>query len=164
VSVPARLCVRQLGACIYCRCLTAQHPRSVAGSAGLKMNNDDCECTSDTERNLENGVTTSSSKRQRISMPPPKRTTPATAAVQTQSSTWECRICTFAETVVEEDKCGVCAAQRQLTAEADALDLLRSAKKTSKTKGSSSKEEVVVNPLSGDFNFILRRQCFPVST
>jgi len=111
------------------------------------MNNDDCECTSDTERNLENGVTTSSSKRQRISMPPPNRTTPATAAVQTQSFTWECRICTFAGTVVEEDKCDVCAAQRQLTDEADALDLLRSAKKTSKTKGSPSKEEVVVNPL-----------------
>eukprot|EP00277_Geminigera_cryophila_P020466 CAMPEP_0179492954 /NCGR_PEP_ID=MMETSP0799-20121207/67123_1 /TAXON_ID=46947 /ORGANISM="Geminigera cryophila, Strain CCMP2564" /LENGTH=78 /DNA_ID=CAMNT_0021309959 /DNA_START=76 /DNA_END=309 /DNA_ORIENTATION=+ len=35
------------------------------------MNNDDCECTSDMEGNLENGVTTSSSKRQRISTPLP---------------------------------------------------------------------------------------------
>ena len=168
VSVPARLCVRLLGACIYCRCLTAQHPHSVAGSAGLKMNNNDCECTSATERNLEKGVTTSSSKRQRTSTPLLNRcgtdTSPAAAAVQTQSSTWVCRMCTFTETVVEEEKCGVCAAQRQLTAEANALDLLRSAKKTCKTKGSPSKEEVVVIPSSGDFNFILRRQSFPVST
>ena len=169
-SVPARLCVRLLGVCIYCRCLTSQHPRSVAGSAGLKMNNDDCECTSDMEGNLENGVTTSSSKRQRISTPPLNRcgtaTSPASAAVQKQSSTWVCRMCTFTETVVEEDKCGVCTAQRHLTAEADALDLLRSAKKTSKTKGSpknNSKQEVFVIPSSGDFNFILRRRCFPVS-